>query len=493
MNTIRAVAGILAIWAIGLFLPVPLAHAQALFGATSEPGATSVLYRIDPATALGTAIGPITGFSNVSGLAFHPATGVLYGVGFNSTGHVLLTVDPATGLGTEVGPTNVGAVSGCSSRVSDISFRSDGTLFAYAEPCDQFGTINVSSGAFTLLGDTGLGSVGNGIAFVSGGALYHAGSGGFDTLNQSTGQGTALRALTFPSACITNPRVNALDVQPSSDTLFALMNCGFIYRLGTLDIATGVITEIGETVPRLDAIAFHQPPTAIVPLTDFRDVRRPDNIAIGSDLGGTGHDALNFKGIAGAAGDAWITVYDPAPNPPPATFGSVSLTADVLIHPYNNKKGAGLLALYNEGRLKKGLALTLYSAGNTDSLVLATVDQAGKLTTLLTVRLGAAIAENQWYRVTMDVGVGAGLVSVLGAVFRHEDPLDPNSPVVTPRIGSSINLVAAPLGVGLLAGVDATGQVGVLAAAVSAANGSSVTNVSIVPQDDGDGGPIIFD
>jgi hypothetical protein len=103
----------------------------------------------------------------------------------------------------------------------------------------------------------------------------------------------------------------------------------------------------------------------------------------------------------------------------------VSLSADVLIHTYNNKKGAGLLALYNEASGKKGLALTLYDAGNTDTLVLATVDQAGKLATLKTVSLGAAIAENAWYRVSMDVSVGAGQVSVVGTVFRHETPTDP--------------------------------------------------------------------
>jgi hypothetical protein len=119
------------------------------------------------------------------------------------------------------------------------------------------------------------------------------------------------------------------------------------------------------------------------------------------------------------------------------------------------------------------------------------VDQAGKLTTLLSTRLGAAIAENQWYRVTMDVAVGAGLPSVFGAVWRHEDPFDPDSPVVTPRIGSPINLAVVPIGVGALAGVDAAGQVGILSAAVGAANGSSVTNVFILPQDHG--GPVIFD
>ena len=159
----------------------------------------------------------------------------------------------------------------------------------------------------------------------------------------------------------------------------------------------------------------------VVPLTDFRDVRRPNDIAIGPDLGGTGQQALNFTGTAGAGGDTWITVYDPAPNPPPVTFGSVSLSADVLIHAFNNKKGAGLLALYNEAPSKKGLALTLYNAGNTDTLVLATVDQAGKLVTLKTVSLGASIAENVWYRVSMDVTVDGRLVSVIGTVFgtRH--------------------------------------------------------------------------
>ena len=209
-------------------------------------------------------------------------------------------------------------------------------------------------------------------------------------------------------------------------------------------------------------------------------MRRPNDITIGPDLGGTGHQALNFTGNAGAAGDTWITVYDPAPNPPPVTFGSVSLSADVLIHPYNNKKGAGLLALYNEAPSKKGLALTLYSAGNTDSLVLATVDQAGKLVTLKTVSLGAAIAENVWYRVSMAVAVDAGLVSIVGTVVKHEIPTDPDSALTT-QVGPSLTFSAA-LGAGALVGVQSTGEVGILAAAVNAANSSSVTNILIDPQ-----------
>jgi hypothetical protein len=49
-------------------------------------------------------------------------------------------------------------------------------------------------------------------------------------------------------------------------------------------------------VLRLDAIAF-QPGTALeLLLTDFRDVRRPNDITIGPDLGGTWHQASNVRG-----------------------------------------------------------------------------------------------------------------------------------------------------------------------------------------------------
>jgi hypothetical protein len=123
------------------------------------------------------------------------------------------------------------------------------------------------------------------------------------TLDQTTGALTPGASLTFPATCTGGPtrRINALDFHPSAGALFAVMNChGVSQRLGTLNTSTGVITEIGESVFGLDAIAF-QPATALEPpLTDFRDVRRPNDINVGLDLGGTGHQALNFTGNAGA-------------------------------------------------------------------------------------------------------------------------------------------------------------------------------------------------
>ena len=138
-------------------------------------------------------------------------------------------------------------------------------------------------------------------------------------------------------------------------------------------------------------------PTVVPPLTDFRDVRRTADIAPGSDLGGTGHTAMNFTGTAAGSGDTWITAYDttPADDTVKDLFGNVSLTADVLIHTYNNKKGAGLLALFNEEAGKKGLALVIYDSGNSDALTLGTVNKAtGVFTALKTVSLGGAILEN---------------------------------------------------------------------------------------------------
>ena len=143
MRRARAMGWVVALVALVMtgtaFSALP-AERQALFGVTSDFAGSS-LYSIDPTTGAATLIRPV-GVSRVSGMAFHPATGVLYAVGFAGvTTHVLLTIDTATGAGTLVGPTNVFTGSLCSRTVSDISFRSDGTLYAYAEPCDQLGVI----------------------------------------------------------------------------------------------------------------------------------------------------------------------------------------------------------------------------------------------------------------------------------------------------------------------------------------------------------------
>jgi hypothetical protein len=230
------------------------------------------------------------------------------------------------------------------------------------------------------------------------------------------------------------------------------------------------------------SICVHTPLAACEPLpVSFRDVRRSSDINAGVDLGGTAQLALNFTGSAAAAGDTWITVYDLDPNDStPTTLGAnaILLSADVLIHRPNNKKGAGLLALFNEAPpvTNKGLALFIFENGNSDTLVLATVDSTtGKLTTLATKALGAGILLNQWYHLRMEVVKSAGNFSVTGSVFRHATPTDPNSAIGT-QVGTALTLGPTSLSG---SGLADSGQVGIIASAISAIVDSSVTNFEI--------------
>jgi hypothetical protein len=214
---------------------------------------------------------------------------------------------------------------------------------------------------------------------------------------------------------------------------------------------------------------------------NFTDVRRGtdinDNGAL--DLGGTGHTALNFTGGAGPAGDLWLTEYS-GPGLTGSTFSGVAgicIKADVLIHTYNNAKGAGLVTLLNvvEGEGGTGLAVIVYDQGNSDGLQLATIDTGtGELGKLKGVKLGASIAENAWYRVVMFVQAGADITGdalhVEAKVFRHWTPTDPSSP--------AIQVVGTLVFDGTLsgAGLETIGKVGIAASAFSTNVNSSVTN-----------------
>jgi hypothetical protein len=197
--------------------------------------------------------------------------------------------------------------------------------------------------------------------------------------------------------------------------------------------------------------------TSVLP--PFQAARGVGEIYGDLDFGGTGCWALNFTGSTGSAGDTWMAVYS---DPEPIVFGGafLFLDADVLIHRFNNKKGAGLFALYNEEPGKKGLALILYDAGNTDSLVLATVDQNGRLAKLTSVSLGGAILENTWYHLHMQVAVSGDNVTVNGAVSNDHGPVGSTLAFGGPRP----------------AGVEPFGEFGIIASAVNTRVDSSVTN-----------------
>jgi hypothetical protein len=192
-----------------------------------------------------------------------------------------------------------------------------------------------------------------------------------------------------------------------------------------------------------------------------------------------------FTGSTGSGGATWLTVYDATPNTPAPgpTFADETVCADVIFARFNNVKGAGLVALLNEGVNQRGLALILSDAGNSDLLRLATVEgdpaKQGKLKILKAVPLGGGVAEHVWYRLVMRLDFRSTPPTVTGSVRSHTDPRDPNSPLGPPvgTLTCALGTPACPLP----DAVSSSGENGILAQAVSAVVDLSVTNFSNDP------------
>lgn len=236
------------------------ADAQTIYG-SSYAGADGVatLVTIDAGTGAATPVGSI-GFQRCGGIDFD-AAGTLYATCERDDGSdtpVLVTIDLATGAGTEVGPT------GLTGAIGDISFRSDGTLFAIDvtnDPDHTLATIDTTTGAATVVGDTGLSFAGgNGMSFDGAGTLFHSQfSGGpspdLNTLDTVTGMPTFVGQITPVTG-----RFSAMDFDPASGTLFGNLNEGSggsgPVSLATIDPTGPTATVIGVTDSGVDGIAI---------------------------------------------------------------------------------------------------------------------------------------------------------------------------------------------------------------------------------------------
>jgi len=249
-----------------------LGGVTALYGSTT--GSTvpqggdgpSNFYSIDPGTGAGTLIGAI-GFDGVGAMAFHPVSHKIYAAGKRSSDKtpVLITIDPVTGAGTEVGPIGPGR------GISDVAFRpSDNTLYAHRINCPNLiYTIDVGTGAGTVIGDVMTDQClgGDALEFSSANTLYLAasyngGSGPYTlyTVDQSSGATTPFVSLTYPASFGGLARANAMKFDPATGVLVCTVTTSLggdgPYFLATIDIATGVVTEIGPTVADLDGLVF---------------------------------------------------------------------------------------------------------------------------------------------------------------------------------------------------------------------------------------------
>ncbi len=254
-------------------LAAPPASAETLYGADGAQGNLANLWILDPGTgAVICKVGPI-GFG-VTGLAVHPTTGVLYG----STGNAspvspgsLIAIDKTTGAGSLVGSFGVAGRT-----MADVTFASDGTLYGWLTgppppsgpplPDDLY-TINPATGVATKVGTSGLSvTFGDGLAADSGNTIYLVpfGDGGpLSTVNRSTGAITIGPTLDGPGNVIAAMAFSAagtlygVDLGPEFPALASLV---------TIDKTTGVVTTLGPTVDRLDAIVFDNTQGATLPL-----------------------------------------------------------------------------------------------------------------------------------------------------------------------------------------------------------------------------------
>lgn len=220
------------IFAIGTEVITPTPKAFVIgdeIGTDATPFLESVLYSIDPATAVATMIGAIEGFTRCTGLDIHPQTGEFFAVcekvDENGEEPILLTngeefnayllvLDQATAAPLEVGAIQLSR----GDFISDISFRQDGTLFAHLNSefaneenevttntiaANSLGIINTQSAALTILGPTGSEDSWSAIGFEGSGLLVQSTDNRSvpsvaNVLDQTSGDSSLLTGFNFP-------------------------------------------------------------------------------------------------------------------------------------------------------------------------------------------------------------------------------------------------------------------------------------------------------
>jgi hypothetical protein len=256
--------------AICVFSLAARAEAGPLYAATAA-GADGELYILNKATgAVVQDVGPLNDVAganySVTGLAFHPTTGVLYGATGNANTAAqatLVTINPATAQVTVVGAFNAGPVSGGGNpaTMADLEFDAAGNLYGVGSVGGpNLYSINLTSGQATLIGANGVSTStsGGGLAISAGGVYYGTPtSSRYGTYDPATGAYTNITNPTKPAG---TGAYTALAFE--GGTLYGL-NTGPgsppPTHLVTIDPATGVVTDIGASLNSLDAIAIRVP------------------------------------------------------------------------------------------------------------------------------------------------------------------------------------------------------------------------------------------
>jgi len=222
------------------------AQSQTLYGAVGAGNATSNLFSIDQATGTATPIGPLG--QALTGMSLQTSTGIMYGVtnGNAACSRCLVTVDLVSGAATVVGP--LGQI------ISETEFGSNGVLYGWAEGPDELASINLTTGAATVIPGSGISTAGDGMALV-GGAMYvmpESDNGTYYTVNTATGAVTVAGTL----GGVTGNQISAASTRLTDNAVYAVINTAVTSTLVTVNVATGALTNVGPSVFQLDALAF---------------------------------------------------------------------------------------------------------------------------------------------------------------------------------------------------------------------------------------------
>lgn len=240
------------------------ADAQTLYGATSS--GHGELYILNPATGgVVQDIGPLndSGATNysVSGLAFSPLTGVLYGSTGGTSGTLLLTINPFNGFVTVVGSFNAG-----SATMTDLAFDPSGNLYGISSTGGaNLYTINPGTGAATEVGASGVSfTQGGGLAISSAGVFYGAPiPGDYGTYAPANGAYTNIATPGSPAGAGGGYAALAFNGPTLYGDNLVAGGSGTTH-LVTIDPPTGNVTDIGPSVTHLDAIAFQPAPALTI-------------------------------------------------------------------------------------------------------------------------------------------------------------------------------------------------------------------------------------
>jgi hypothetical protein len=225
------------------------AAADEVFVTNGSGASTATLYQIDETSAAVINTIGLLGVS-ITGIAFDPTTGILWGVesaGASNFNPRIFTIDETTAVVTEVGRTNINV------GISDLSFRSDGRLYARAARSSALFLIDKSTGVASTVGFSNA-TRGGGIAFDTNDRLFLISvEPTAHELDPDTG--AALSNLNW-GGCGRSTRLNGMAIGSAGD-FYATERNDFVFSYD----GAGACTELGTPgVPNLQGIAINPDP-----------------------------------------------------------------------------------------------------------------------------------------------------------------------------------------------------------------------------------------